>query len=227
MPQWSTNLILIISGFPRAFLGLDVSPRAFTVPWLEWCGTRDTESSAVSASVEPSFTLLLIFGSIDYCCTVLRSVCKDRRGDPLSPTSGLLGHSSGQPEGSMWIPSLLSCHTGGILQRPNNVSVEGRAVVTSIRVSCPDNLLPFPSQALTEHLGFYQRRSNSFASLLQIYLGVIVYQSTPKKLSIKFHGFSLSDNHLHTPPYSRVPYLVWGVGKVENFAFAHLVVFAV
>lgn len=83
MPQWSTNLILINSEFSRAFLGLDVSPRAFTVPWLEWCGTRDTESSAVSAPVEPSFTLFLIFGSIDYCCTVLRSVCKDRRGDSL------------------------------------------------------------------------------------------------------------------------------------------------
>lgn len=216
MPQWSTNLILINSGFPCAFLGLDVSPRAFTVPWLEWYGVRDTESSVVSASVEPSFTLFLIFGSIDYCCTVLRSVCKDHRGDSLYPTSGLLGHSSEQPGGSVWIPSLLPCHpgsSGGILQRPNHDSVEGRAVVTSIRVSCPDNLLPFPFQALTEHLGFYQRGSNSFASLLQIYLAVIVYQSTPKKLSIKFHGFSLSGNHLHAAPYSQVP--SWFEGRVS------------
>ena len=55
----------------------------------------------------------------------------------------------------MCIPSPLSCHpgsSGGILQRPSHDSVEGRAVVTSIRASCPDNLLPFPSQALTEHL---------------------------------------------------------------------------
>lgn len=99
MPQWSTNLILINSGFPCAFLGLDVSPRAFTVPLLEWYGIRDRESFVVSASVEPSFTLFLIFVSIDYCCTVLRSVCKDHRGDSLYPTSGLLGQSSGQPGG--------------------------------------------------------------------------------------------------------------------------------
>lgn len=108
MPQLSTNLILINSGFPCAFLGLDVSPRAFTVPWLEWYGIRDTESSVVSASVEPSFTLFLIFVSIDYCCTVLRSVCKDHRGDSLYPTSGLLGQSSGQPGGLC--ESLHYCH---------------------------------------------------------------------------------------------------------------------
>lgn len=152
-------MILINSGFPRAFLGLDVSPRGFTVPWLECCGIRDTESSVTSASVEPSFILFLIFGSIDYCCPVLRSVCKDRRGDSVPPTSGCWA-TAVDSRGSVCIPSLLSCHpgsSGGILQRPNYDSVEGRAVVTSIRASCPDNLLPFPSQALTENLGFYQR----------------------------------------------------------------------
>lgn len=173
MPQWSTNLILINSGFPHACLGLDVSPGAFIVPWLEWCAIRDMESSVTLASVEPSFILVLIFGPTDQRCqSYSLSVRSDRQSYSLSvrsqrglslPHLRLAGHLGSGPHqlwaawGSMWIPSRLSCHpgsSGGILQTlPWWGWRQGLCEFDQGQLS-RHNLLPFPSQALTDHLGF-------------------------------------------------------------------------